>query len=463
MQVSLRRGLPRQVGGQAWPPEGSTAELDDATPAPPTEEPAHDAADNLVAVPVRRGLPRVPGAQPYPPEVTAYVEAPAAEPEAAVAAESVNARDTPENLVPVPVRRGLPRVPGAQPHPPEVTAYVEAPAAQPAVSGTPEPAAAPEQPATSEIPAAPAAPTKATAGTRRRYSPVQWISGLVALGFIFGFGVLLARMFLSSGTGEAFLARYDGTQPLPDSAPVGLPAWLNWAHFLNMFLMALIIRTGIQVRRERRPEAFWASRSNPRSKISLTLWLHLMLDLAWLTLGAVFYILLFATGQWMRIVPTSWEVIPNAVSTGVQYLAMDWPLENGWVHYNALQELTYFAVVFIASPISVLSGLRMSPWWPKKWTFFPAKTARALHFPTMVFFVGFIVVHVLLVALTGLRRNLNAMFAARGDVDPSVFASDWTGTWLVLAAIAVIGAASWAARPALVAPLARLTGTVSNR
>ncbi|WP_288832492.1 cytochrome b/b6 domain-containing protein [uncultured Corynebacterium sp.] len=462
MQVTLRRGLPRLVGGQPWPPEGTTAELDDAPSSAPAAEAAPastPAPAGVVPVALRRGLPRVPGGEPFPPAVEALVEAPAApavaEAETTPAAAPVTGEDA-ANLVAVPVRRGLPRVPGGEPFPPAAEALVEAPAAAAAEAETAPVAQEHAEPA----PAAPAkaAPESAAspAPARGGFPIARWLSGLVALGFIFGLSVLLARTFVASEAGAEFIARYDGTQPLPESAPVGLPAWLNWAHFFNMFLMALIVKTGLQVRRERRPEAYWASKRNPRQKISLTLWLHLALDLTWLALGAVFYVLLFSTGQWMRIVPTSWETIPNAISAGVQYLSMDWPEEHGWVHYNALQELTYFAVVFVASPIAAVSGLRMSPWWPKSWTFFPVKVARSLHFPTMIFFVAFIALHVFLVAATGLRRNLNAMFAARDAVD-------WTGTWFFLAAAAVIALAWWAARPAVVAPLARLTGKVSNR
>ena len=67
------------------------------------------------------------------------------------------------------------------------------------------------------------------------------------------------------------------------------------------------------------------------------------------------------------------------------------------------------------------------------------------------------------VGLTGMRRNLNAMFAARGDVDPATYATDWTGTLVFLGALVVIAAAWFAARPLVVAPAARLTGTVSQR
>lgn len=292
---------------------------------------------------------------------------------------------------------------------------------------------------------------------------LRWINAAIAAGFALALGVLLARFTVSSGWGSDFIARYDGRQPLPEGAPVGFPAWLNWAHFFNMFLMVLIVKTGLAVRSERRPEAYWAPRGNPKAKISLTLWLHLALDIAWVILGAVFYVLLFTTGQWVRIVPTSWEVFPNVASAGLQLLSLNWPVENGWVHYNALQELTYFAVVFIAALLAIISGARMSPWWPKGVDVVPMKVARAIHFPTMIFFVGFIITHIALVLLTGMRRNLNAMFAARGSVDPAAYASDWTGTLVFIGALAVIAVAWFAARPAVIASLARLTGSVSNR
>ena len=48
-----------------------------------------------------------------------------------------------------------------------------------------------------------------------------------------------------------------------------------------------------------------------RHSIGLARWWHLGIDALWLLNGVVFYVLLFATGQWRRIVPTSWEVFPT--------------------------------------------------------------------------------------------------------------------------------------------------------
>lgn len=448
MQVQLRRGLPRVAGGQPWPPAG-TVEIEDApaAAAAPTAPPATE----TVATPLRRGLPRVPGGEPWPPAGAVHVAAPAAgpadTPEAATSAE--NDVDTVE----VPLRQGLPRVVGGQPWPPAGTVRVVAP---PAAERTPE--AAPEAAVSEPAPVPEPSPVPAQAAAEGEPEGVgkRWLPGALGALLLLAAAVIGSRWYVGTASGAEFIARYDGLQPLPDNAPVGFPAWLNWAHFFNMFLMALIVKTGLDVRREKRPAAYWQPKKGGK-KISVTLWLHQVLDIAWVALGLVFYVLLFTTGQWMRIVPTGWEVFPHAVSAGLQYLSLDWPDENGWVYYNALQELSYFVTVFIAAPLSIASGFRMSGMWPKAWSKVPVGWARAVHFPTMVYFLIFIAVHVFLVATTGLRGNLNAMFAARDD------ASGWLGLILFLLAVAVTAAGWWAARPSVVTPVAQATGKVTRR
>lgn len=143
-------------------------------------------------------------------------------------------------------------------------------------------------------------------------------------------------------------------------------------------------------------------------------WFHIQMDFLWVANGIVFIVLLFVTGQWMRIVPTSWDVFPNALSALIQYLSLDWPTENAWVNYNSLQVLAYFVTVFIASPIAIKTGLRLSPLWPESgWMHkvFPENLARKLHGIVMFYFLGFVVIHVTLVFTTGALRNLNMMYA----------------------------------------------------
>lgn len=181
----------------------------------------------------------------------------------------------------------------------------------------------------------------------------------------------------------------------------------------------------------------------------------------------MFVILLFVSGQWMRVIPTSWEVIPNAISAALQYVSLDWPTENGWVNYNSLQQLAYGTTIFIAAPLAAVTGFRMSGMWPKNAEklskAYPIEWARAVHFPVMLYFVVFIAIHVFLVFATGALRNLNHMYAAQGSVDPNAYAGNWTGFWFFVASLVVIAAAWVAARPLVLAPIAKLFGNVSSR
>jgi thiosulfate reductase cytochrome b subunit len=278
--------------------------------------------------------------------------------------------------------------------------------------------------------------------------------------------VLVAQWMRTLPSIQSFLADYPGHSELPAGAPTGLPAWLGWQHFLNAFFILLIIRSGWQVRTTTRPKANWTRNNkglirtkNPPSKISLDLWFHLTMDALWVLNGIVFVLLLLTTGQWMRIVPTSWDILPNALSAALQYASLSWPTENGWVNYNALQVLAYFTIVFIAAPLALVTGLRMSGAWPKTATTlnraYPIELARAIHFPVMLYFVGFIIVHVALVFATGALRNLNHMYASRDD-------GGWAGFWIFAASLAVMIAAWFLARPLFLRPIASLTGKVSR-
>nr|WP_240898186.1 cytochrome b/b6 domain-containing protein [Agromyces luteolus] len=493
----LRSGLPRVRGGRPWPDAGeaaavANAEVTDAAAAPTPAaavEPAAEPAPAPTAAPaprpaaasapsaaagtrLRRGLPRVAGGAPWPTGNAPAAPAPSVEPAAPAPAAPAPAAPAPAAPEPAAPAAATPA-----PAAPAVTAPAASVATAP--SRPAEPAAAPAEP--EAVPAEPASPAATAAAADAtpapsapaqpeptRYGPLtvrQWVAAsVVGVLTIIGAATIvvqLTRWFLGLESMQDFMATYPGETHLPEGAPVGLPAWLGWQHFFNVFLIVLIIRSGLQVRTERRPPASWTPRwaKGGQGRISLTLWFHQSLDVLWFVNGLVFVVLLFATGQWMRVVPTSWEVIPNAVSAGLQYLSLDWPLENGWVNYNSLQVLAYFATIFIAAPLAAITGVRMSGLWPKNAAtlnrIYPVEWARAVHFPVMLYFVGFNIVHVTLVLLTGALRNLNHMYAAQ-DAD------GWLGFWIFVASIVVIAAAWIAARPTLLAPIAGLFGKVGR-
>lgn len=294
-----------------------------------------------------------------------------------------------------------------------------------------------------------------------RFRKLVWVIPAAVIGL--ALLVLLAKWLRVTEPVASFLVTYPGSYELPEGAPVGFPAWLSWQHFFNAFFIVLIVQSGLKFRNTKRPQGFWSPRrSKPGSrpkKISIDLWFHNAVDLLWFVNGVIFIVLLFATGQWMRIIPTSWEVFPNAVSAGLQYLSLDWPTESGWVNYNSLQQLAYAATVFVAAPLAALTGVRMSFVWPEQnkalSAAVPMELARKVHFPVMLYFVFFIIVHVTLVFTTGVLRNLNHMYAGNdGD--------SWWGFGIFAVSLAVMIGAWFAARPVIIRPIAAVFGTVSR-
>ncbi len=307
--------------------------------------------------------------------------------------------------------------------------------------------------------------TKASPITRSRWFKLVWITP-VALVLLLAL-VLIAQWLRRIPAVQSFMTDFPGESHLSAGAPVGFPAWLGWQHFLNMLIILLIIRSGWMVRTNQRPGAYWTRNNNsvirtknPPEKISLDLWFHLFLEPLWVLNGIVFYVLIFTTGQWMRLVPTSWDVFPNALSAVIQYASLSWPTGNGWVNYNSLQLLAYFTTVFIAAPLALITGIRLSGAWPanakKLNKLYPVEVARAIHFPVMLYFVFFIIVHVTLVMATGALRNLNHMYAMRDD-------TSWVGFWIFAASLVIMIAAWIAAQPLFLRPIAALTGKISRQ
>lgn len=452
----IRRGLPRVHGGAAWP---------EATQVPVGVAPAAgEAAEHVVSEPLAGERTTVVAGDTtvVPPPIRQAI------------APTLPAR-------PDRVRRGLPRTHDGEPWPP-----APAPAPAPAPGSAPAPLAVPAPLAPIEtVPASPVEPVRTepvdtappeaapsasergpAPGATRLYrgrNATQWvwrsIGAAVAIIAAAGILVLAARGLLTFRFVQDFVHTYPGDYALPASAPVGFPAWVGWQHFCNAFLIVLIIRSGIQVRRESRPKASWTPRWNANRKISLTLWLHQSLDLLWIVNGLLFVVLLFCTGQWMRVIPTSWSVFPNAISAALHYASLNWPTDDGWANYNSLQQLTYFATVFVAAPLAAVTGVRMSGLWPKKAErlsrVYPVELARAIHFPVMVYFVAFIVVHVALVFSTGALRNLNHMYGGSDQVN-------WVGFWIFVVSVLVMAGGWIAARPVVVAPIASLFGRVGR-
>lgn len=287
----------------------------------------------------------------------------------------------------------------------------------------------------------------------------RWFSSLwlVPLGIVaLVLSIAVVREMTRYGWYQDFITRYPGTstdyvQPV-DS---GFPWWLRWQHFLNLLFMMFIIRAGIQILADHprlylnagcKPDTEWMRLRGPvpadrrdvtdsarvwtakqdsvalpaqvgipgiRHSIGLARWWHFSFDLLWLINGVVFFILLFSTDQWKRLIPTSWEVFPNALSTALQYLSLDLPQNAGFSTYNALQLLAYFITVFIAAPLALVTGLLQAPAIAARFGTAAGRlnrqVARTVHFGVLVWMLIFIVIHTLMVFVTGFVGNVNHM------------------------------------------------------
>lgn len=309
----------------------------------------------------------------------------------------------------------------------------------------------------------------------------RWISVLWALPI--GTGALMVLIAIAQALRElpevkAFIGLHPGIAQTAPSVDSGFPWWLQLQHFLNMFFMLFIIRAGLQIladhprlywRRDCTPGTDWFRFQRPvpkgrvwtakddsvtlptwlgipglRHTLGLARWWHFSVNLLWVLNGVLFYGLLFATDQWRRLVPLTWEVFPAALSTAIQYASLNFPVDHSWTRYNGLQQLSYFVTVFVAAPVSIFTGLMQSPaianslgWIGRVLN---RQAMRSIHFLSFAWFVTFIAMHGVMVFITGLRQNTNHMFAG-------VESDSWAGLPLFLLAMGVMAMAWLLASP----------------
>lgn len=280
-----------------------------------------------------------------------------------------------------------------------------------------------------------------------RWVNVLWAIPIGAAGLVLA--VAAAQGIRDSDRGKQFIRKYPGIAQSAPSVDSGFPAWLRIQHFINLFLMPFIMRSGVQILADH-PRLYWNRDCTPgrewfrfqhevptdrvwtakddsvtlpgwlgipglRHTIGLARWWHLSCNALWVANGAIFYINLARTDQWKRLVPNTWAVFPNALSTAIQYASLNFPVEESWTRYNALQQLSYFITVFVAAPISIVTGLMQAPAISNRLGVFGRilhrQRARSIHFLAFGWFGFYITAHIVMVFITGLRPNLDHMFA----------------------------------------------------
>ena len=88
---------------------------------------------------------------------------------------------------------------------------------------------------------------------------------------------------------------------------------------------------------------------------------HGVTNFLWIINGLIYVALLFGTGQWRRLVPTSWDVFGDAWESMRTYLSLSLPPVEQFQPYDALQQLMYAFIVLVVAPMMILTGIAMSP------------------------------------------------------------------------------------------------------
>ncbi len=133
-------------------------------------------------------------------------------------------------------------------------------------------------------------------------------------------------------------------------ASLGFPLWLRLSHYVNLLFIGLLIRSGIEILGAH-PRFYWNDGCTPGTEwikftkkkvptekdviytarddeIAITPLLalpgkknlglgrhwHGVSNTLWLLNGIIYVVLLFATDEWSRLIPTSWDIFSTSLA-----------------------------------------------------------------------------------------------------------------------------------------------------
>jgi thiosulfate reductase cytochrome b subunit len=143
---------------------------------------------------------------------------------------------------------------------------------------------------------------------------------------------------------------------------------------------------------------------------------YLHFQTAWIlvAIGLWYVIYGLVSGHFRRnLVPSGADLSGGALAKALgKHLRLKPPKAD--LTYNPLQRLAYLFVVFVAFPLMIWTGLAMSPAVTSAFPFLVNvlgghQSARTLHFFDTLFLMLFLLVHVLMVCLSGFRKRMRGM------------------------------------------------------
>jgi thiosulfate reductase cytochrome b subunit len=146
---------------------------------------------------------------------------------------------------------------------------------------------------------------------------------------------------------------------------------------------------------------------------------------AWLLVlnGLVYAVNLIASRHLRDLLPSLADLraIPRTVR---DHAFLRFPKGKEALRYNVLQKLAYLSVV-VAFPILILAGLTMSPAMDSAFPwlvplFHGRQSARTVHFVLAACLVAFVVVHLVMVLVSGVFNNMRSMITGRYRLEEGV-------------------------------------------
>ncbi len=132
--------------------------------------------------------------------------------------------------------------------------------------------------------------------------------------------------------------------------------------------------------------------------------------------GGVYLLAGIVSGHIKRhLAPRSGELTPRLLWQDLgRHVRRQIRSPTGGPQYGLLQKCAYLGVVVVGMPLTVLTGLAMSPAVTAAYPFLSSmfggfQSARTIHFFLFAALVLFMVGHVLMVVLSGFRRQIRAM------------------------------------------------------
>ena len=126
---------------------------------------------------------------------------------------------------------------------------------------------------------------------------------------------------------------------------------------------------------------------------------------------------------WRDLFPSRQE-LRRVGRSFVDHLHLRFPRGADATHYNVIQKIAYLVIIFVVLPALILAGLTMSPGLDAAFPFLTIvfdgrQSARTVHFVAAAVLVGFVVVHIVMVLVSGAWNNMRSMMTGWYAIKPA--------------------------------------------